>query len=95
MYTWKVFKKGHFIVTIVTRKKLHVQGYRMRKKMREVERANYRRGDEHPGAILSDAEVDLVRELHDAGWTYRELCDKFEVSKSAIAGYCQCRRRKA
>lgn len=55
--------------------------------------ARYRRGDEHPGAVLTDAEVDLVRDLHEAGWSYSRLAEKFEVSKSTIAGICQCRRR--
>lgn len=65
----------------------------MRKKMRAMGAARYRRGDEHPGAALTDAEVDLVRELNEAGWSYSALADKFEVSKSTIAGICQCRRR--
>lgn len=65
----------------------------MRKKMRAMEAVRYRRGDEHPGAALTDAEVDLVRELKESGWSYSALADKFEVSKSTIAGICQCRRR--
>ena len=65
----------------------------MLKKMRAMEAARYRRGDEHPGAALTDAEVDLVRELNESGWSYSALADKFEVSKSTIAGICQCRRR--
>jgi ribosome-binding protein aMBF1 (putative translation factor) len=65
------------------------------KKKRAPETGHYRRGDEHPAAVLTDAEVDLVRELHESGWPYSALADKFEVSKSAIAGICQCRRRRA
>lgn len=65
----------------------------MRKKKRAMGAARYRRGDEHPGAALTDAEVDLVRELNESGWSYSALADKFEVSKSTIAGICQCRRR--
>ncbi len=39
------------------------------------------------------SKVDLVRELNESGWSYSALADKFEVSKSTIAGICQCRRR--
>lgn len=66
----------------------------MRKEKRKrAKQARYRRGDEHPRAVLTDTEVDLVRELHDAGWSYALLAEKFDVTKSAIAGICQCRRR--
>lgn len=50
-------------------------------------------GQFHHRAKLSDHEIDLIRDLHDEGLTYIVLAAKFEVSKSCIAGICQCRRR--
>ena len=54
---------------------------------------NYTSGEKHPRSKMTDHEVELVRELKDAGLTYIEIAQKFEVSKSCIAGICQCRRR--
>lgn len=54
---------------------------------------NYCKGDRHPAAKLTDAEVDVIHELHEAGTPYSALAAKFEVSKSCIAGILQGRRR--
>ncbi|MGZ3184381.1 MAG: hypothetical protein ACXU8N_18245 [Telluria sp.] len=53
-----------------------------------------RRGEEHPNAILTDGEVELLRRLREVeGWTYAALAAKFEVSKSSVAKVCQYARR--
>lgn len=57
------------------------------------EALNYCKGDRHPAAKLTDAEVDVIHELRKAGWTYERLAEKFEASKSCIAGIVKGRRR--
>lgn len=60
-----------------------------------------RRGEENPRAVLTDEEVDMIRELFEEDrdkprgeryWTYDRLSEKFEVSRRHIAnivGYHQ------
>lgn len=50
-------------------------------------------GQDHQNAKLTDREVELLLELRDQGWTYRQLAEKFEVSKSAVRWYCIGGRR--
>ncbi|NMF99559.2 hypothetical protein GPA27_19460 [Aromatoleum toluolicum] len=51
-------------------------------------------GEHHQNARLTDAEVDLIRELHeDEGMGYGELAKRFDVGKSTIADICTYRRR--
>lgn len=50
-------------------------------------------GESHPGAKLSDAEVNLVLELHEEGYGYDWLAQKFDVSKSCIRWICTARNR--
>ena len=50
-------------------------------------------GEGHPLARLSDAEVDLIHELREAGMSYGELAARFGVSKSCIAHILTGRRR--
>lgn len=53
-----------------------------------------RAGEEHPNAVLTNAEVELVRQLREVdGLTYAALAAKFEISKSSIAKICQYQRR--
>lgn len=59
-----------------------------------INERGYRVGEDHQRAVLTDAEVALVRELRELdGWTYELLAEKFGVSKSAIADICTYRRR--
>ena len=47
-------------------------------------------GESHHRAKLSDADVDLVRELREAhGISYEEIAKKFAVSKSEVAEICR------
>lgn len=65
-----------------------------------------RAGQWHHGAHLSDADIDLIRELHEPsvdtvtgqarpGLGYRTLARKFDASKSTIRDIVKCRRRFA
>lgn len=66
----------------------------MTKRLVAVNARGYRLGECHQLAILTDAEVDLIREMREMHkWTYDALAEKFEVSKSAIAGICRYERR--
>lgn len=50
-------------------------------------------GQEHPGAKLTDAEVAVMLELRDEGFSYAWLAAKFEVSKSCARWICTGRNR--
>lgn len=59
-----------------------------------VNDAGRRIGEDHQNARLTDRDIDLIRQLHEKdGLSYRELADKFEVSKSTIQMICQYKRR--
>lgn len=64
----------------------------MRKRVGINERG-LRVGEDHQNARLTDAEVELVRELHREGMSYGRLAAKFEVSKSLIRYIVQYKRR--
>lgn len=53
-------------------------------RMVPVNEAGRRIGEDHPGAVLSDHEVDLVHALHAEGVTLSEIARKMEVSKGSI-----------
>jgi ribosome-binding protein aMBF1 (putative translation factor) len=66
----------------------------MAKRTVAVNDRGYRVGEDHQAAVLTDAEVELVRELREAGgWTYDALAEKFGVGKSTVADICTYRRR--
>ncbi len=50
-------------------------------------------GEDHQHATHTDAEIELARQLHADGMSYKKLAEKFEVSKSTIAGWIKYRRR--
>jgi hypothetical protein len=55
-------------------------------------------GEDHPRAKLSDAEVDLIRELLDPldgakPMSHRQVAAKFEISRGTVADIASCRRR--
>lgn len=50
-------------------------------------------GETHHNARLTDAEVELIRSLHEEGMSYSALVAKFDVSKSTVADICKYRRR--
>lgn len=50
-------------------------------------------GEDHHNAKLTDREVDRLREMHEAGYSYRQLAEMFELSKSSVRDIIKCRRR--
>lgn len=50
-------------------------------------------GEDHPRAVLSDAEVGWLLELRGEGYSYSWLAMKFEVSKSCVQKICNGGRR--
>jgi transposase len=59
----------------------------------KVNERGLRIGEDHQHATHTDAEIELARQLHADGMSYKHLADKFEVSKSTIAGWIKYRRR--
>jgi predicted DNA-binding protein (UPF0251 family) len=54
-----------------------------------------RKGEKHHNAKLTNAEVELMRSMHDAGgWGYKRLADKFDVHKATVQGIVTFRIRK-
>lgn len=50
-------------------------------------------GESHPGAKLTDADVDLVHLLIEDGLSYAQVAEKMGVSKSCVAHIASGRRR--
>ena len=55
------------------------------KKVVGVNERGLRVGEDHQHARLTDAECELIRQLHEQGMSYKKLADKFGVGKSTIA----------
>lgn len=65
------------------------------KRMVGVNDLGLRVGEDHVNARLTNAEVDLLLELWDEGngMSYRELADKFDISKSGARKICKGQTR--
>jgi len=50
-------------------------------------------GENHQFAILTNGEVELLRQLREEGRTWQWLADKFEVAKRTVRDICAYRRR--
>ena len=53
---------------------------------------NYERGERHHRAKLTDAEVELFRQLVESGVSQKDACEKFEISEghgSKLMSYSQ------
>ena len=57
---------------------------RAKNRMVAVNDVGRRIGEDHPGAVLSDHEVDLVHALHADGMSMAEIARKMEVSKGCV-----------
>lgn len=55
-----------------------------KKRLVPVNDARRRIGESHPGAVLTDHEVELVHALYDGGMTIAEVARKMEVTKGCI-----------
>lgn len=49
-----------------------------------VNDARRRIGEQHPRAVLTDHEVELVHALHEGGMALSEVARKMEVSKGCV-----------
>lgn len=65
----------------------------MTKRTVAINERGLRIGEDHQGAKLTNAEVELLLSLREQGWSYRQLAEAFEVSKSAVRWYCIGGRR--
>lgn len=64
----------------------------MHKKTSTTESA-VRRGEDHPAARYTDREVDMVRGLREAGWSYGEIARKMDMPRSTVSAISSGRRR--
>ena len=46
-------------------------------------------GEDHPGAKLTDHEVELMIEMHEDKVGYRKLAKIFEISRSQVRNICK------
>lgn len=59
-----------------------------------VNEKGYRIGESRRGVVLTDREVERMRDLHEVdGYGYKRLAKIFEVSLSSIASICRYERR--
>ena len=68
-------------------------GNRFMQKITAINEYGQRIGQDHQRAVLSDAEVELMRQLAEEGMAYSELARKFEVSKWTVGRICRYERR--
>lgn len=68
-------------------------GWLLMRKQIGINERGLRVGEDHQNAKLTDAEVDMIRELHSEGLSYKTLAMKFDVSKSLIRYIVQFKRR--
>lgn len=67
---------------------------RMGKRLVKLSEKNYRIGEDHQRAKLSDKEVDDIRTLYEeGGFRQGVIADVFEVSKHTIGRICRYERR--
>jgi hypothetical protein len=58
-----------------------------------VNERGLRVGEDHPKAVLTDAEVVRLLDLHDSGIGYKRLARMFDISRSQARNYCKGRQR--
>lgn len=63
------------------------------KKLIGVNDRGLRVGQDHQRAKLSDAAVELIRQLHEGGMSYRVIAEKFDISKAQVCYICRYKRR--
>lgn len=60
-----------------------------KKRMRAVNERGALIGEDHPRAVLTNRDVELLLELKAEGWTLRRLAAKFEISASHAGRVCR------
>jgi len=84
---WQIFG-----VELIERAKFYMKGLVMKKLVALNQNGN-RIGENHPLAKLTDAEVLVMLDLRDEGFSYAWLAAKFDVSKSCARWICTGRNR--
>lgn len=73
---------------------LQMTAKRKKQQLVGVNENGRRIGEWHPSAVLSDSEVDLMRELHEKEkWGYTRLSRLFNVSRTTAEDICNYRHR--
>lgn len=65
----------------------------MSRRIVAINELGIRIGEDHQRAKLTDAEVDLMRQLNEEGMSYSVLAEKFEVGKTTVAEICRYEKR--
>lgn len=65
----------------------------MLKRIVAIGESGNRVGEDHHLAKLTNWEVEMVRQLHDEGMTYRDIAEKMEVSESLVGKICRYQKR--
>lgn len=68
-------------------------GIEKRAKLRAVNERGHVVGEDHPRAVLTDHEVNLMQQLREEGYSLGWLARKFEVSKSCAQHVCSGKTR--
>lgn len=58
-----------------------------------VNERGLRIGQDHPKAVLTDAEVARLLDLHEQGFGQKRLAEMFDVSRRTVRGYLSGRTR--
>ena len=66
----------------------------MKRKLLELNAHGLRIGENHPRALISDHDVELIRKLAEGGMRYAEIAAKFEISKFTVGRICRYERRE-
>lgn len=52
-----------------------------------------RTGEDHQNAVLTNSEVELLRQCREDGMTWDALVEKFEIAKRTVRDICAYKRR--
>lgn len=63
------------------------------KKLVAIGETNRRIGEDHPKAVLSNAQVDEVFEMRERGLSYGQIARRFKVTRQNIRDVLSCRTR--
>lgn len=58
-----------------------------------VNERGLRIGQYHHNARLTDADVELIRQLADSGMRHSVIAEKFEISRYTVGRICRSERR--
>lgn len=65
----------------------------MKKKLVAIGENNRRIGEDHPKAVLTNAQIDQVFDMRERGMSYGQIAMRLKVSKASIRDILSCRTR--